>query len=152
MGYSKINLAELNYKFSESIELLKKTAINSTIIHKHAAALIQNDHIYSYAYNDFIKKIKPKTENKTIHAEINLFYKYPKKNVKGMDILVIRINNTNTFLKNSRPCNSCIDKLQEIGIRKVYYSNALGNIVCEYVQHMEKLHISSRSKYVLDKT
>jgi deoxycytidylate deaminase len=52
-------------------------------------------------------------------------------------------------LKNSRPCNHCIDKLIKVGIYKVYYSNENGIIVSEIVEDMEKLHISSGTKYQL---
>jgi hypothetical protein len=55
----------------------------------------------------------------------------------------------NNRLKNSRPCNHCIDKLIKVGIYKVYYSNENGIIVSEIVEDMEKLHISSGTKYQL---
>lgn len=137
----------------EQLEILTKMASNSTIHYKHAAALISGNMIYSAGINKFIKQSKiPKLHRKasacevrkTIHAEINVFEHFPKKNIKGMvlDILVIRINK-NHILKNSRPCNQCIEKLQKIGIRKVYYSDDNGNIISEHVQYMEKIHSSS---------
>ena len=82
-----------------------------------------------------------------MHAEITVFEKLPRKKVKGMDILVIRINK-NFALKNSRPCNQCIDKLIKFGIRKVFYSNEDGIIVSEFVERMEKIHISSGTKHL----
>lgn len=136
--------------FHKQLELLKKIASSSTIYYKHAAALIFGNIIYSSGINKYIKKVKDKNNisyYKTIHAEINVFQNFPKKKVKGMDIIVIRINK-NLILKNSRPCNQCIDKLQKIGIRNVYYSDDNGNIVCEKVDVMEKLHVSSGSRYL----
>lgn len=128
----------------EQLEILTKMASNSTIHYKHAAALISGNMIYSAGINKFIKQSKKPMLRKTIHAEINVFEHFPKKNIKGMvlDILVIRINK-NHILKNSRPCNQCIEKLQKIGIRKVYYSDDNGNIISEHVQYMEKIHSSS---------
>jgi hypothetical protein len=38
---------------------------------------------------------------------------------------------------NSRPCNNCINKMNKIGIRKVYYSTQDGNIVYEFVKEMK---------------
>lgn len=131
--------------FESQLKILTRMASNSVIYYKHAAALISGDTIYSSGINKFIKEIKDKNNNiyyKTMHAEINVFENFPKKNVKGMDILVIRINK-NFILKNSRPCNQCIEKLQKIGIRKVHYSDDNGDIVSERVEHMEKLHVSS---------
>ena len=142
-----------DYRFLEYINFLKKIAAGSDISYKHAAALIDNDNIYSSGVNRFVKTfhIKSKgtdeiqTHFKTIHAEINVFSKMPKRSVKGLDILVIRINKQ-LALKNSRPCNHCIDKLKKIGIRKVFYSNENGNIVSEFINDMEKRHISAGAK------
>lgn len=138
-----------NHRFEEPIRLLKKIAIESIVYYKHAAALMSGDTIYSSGANKFVKEIKmnDQTYYKTMHAEITVFEKLPKKKVRGMDILVIRINK-NLALRNSRPCNQCIDKLSKLGIRKVYYSNEEGNIVWEFVEQMEKTHISSGTKYL----
>ena len=83
----------------------------------------------------------------TIHAEINIFLNLPKKSVKGLDILVIRITK-DMALKNSRPCNLCIAKLNELGIRKVFYSNDNGLIVSEIVENMERYHVSSGQRFL----
>lgn len=146
-----IQIAE--HKFYDHIDLLKKIAADSTIYYKHAAALIDNDRIYSAGINRFIKtfqiinKDEIQTHFRTIHAEISVFSKIPKKTAKGLDILVIRINK-NFALKNSRPCNHCIDKLKKIGIRKVFYSNEDGKIIGEFIQNMEKLHVSQGNKFL----
>jgi tRNA(Arg) A34 adenosine deaminase TadA len=138
-----------NHKFDEPIRLLKKIAVESIVYYKHAAALMSGDTVYSSGANKFIKEIKINDQiyYKTMHAEITVFEKLPKKKVRGMDILVIRINK-NLALKNSRPCNQCIDTLSKLGIRKVYYSNEDGNIVWEFVEQMEKIHISSGTKHL----
>lgn len=134
--------------FNESImNDLIKTAMKSTVNNKHSAVLIKNDIIYKSAYNKFIKEITIKKNNNTYthhltrHAEINALYN--NKNIKGMDIIVIRIDKMGTKLKNSRPCDNCILKMRKLGIRKVFYSNEKGNIVFEYVNNMEFLHICS---------
>jgi tRNA(Arg) A34 adenosine deaminase TadA len=138
-----------NHRFEEPIRLLKKIAIESIVYYKHAAALISGDTIYSSGANKFVKEIKLNDQiyYRTMHAEITVFERLPKKKVRGMDILVIRINK-NLALRNSRPCSQCIDKLSKLGIRKVYYSNEDGNIVWEFVEQMEKTHISSGTKHL----
>lgn len=143
------------HKFLDCINLLKKIASSSNIYYKHAAALIDGDRIYSAGANQYVKTMQVRLKNsneiqthfRTIHAEISVFLKVPKKIAKGLDILVIRINK-NFALKNSRPCNHCIDKLRKIGIRKVYYSNENGNIVGEFINDMEKLHVSDGNKFL----
>lgn len=129
-----------DFKFSAHLSILKKVAMNSSLNHKHGACLMNKNTIYSIGFNRYIK------EKSTIHAEIDAICKMNKnaKSLKGVDILIIRINEkTDCKLKNSRPCNACIDKLCQRGIRKVYYSNDLGEIVYEYIENMQRLHISS---------
>lgn len=81
----------------------------------------------------------------SIHAEMDAIYDFIKKNrrydLRGLDIIVIRFKNNE--LKISRPCKSCIEKMRELGIRKVYYSDYDGNIVYEYITDMEMYHMSS---------
>ena len=141
-------------KFHFALDILRKKASYSDISYKHAAALIHNDQIYSSAMNKFISIKTSKFKHqvyKTIHAELNVFETFPKRHVKGMDILVIRINNQ-LKLKNSRPCSHCIEELRRIGIRKVYYSDDSGHIVWEWVEHMDKRHISAGTKFVAEIT
>lgn len=134
-------------KFNFALPLLKKIAGYSDISYKHAAALIHNDRIFSSGYNTFVpfKKINNIQIYKTIHAELSVFKHFPKKCVKGLDILVIRVNKQ-CSLRNSRPCDHCIEYLQRIGIRKVYYSTDCGQIVSEFVTNMIKQHTSAGAK------
>jgi len=134
-------------KFEHYIDILKKKAMKSPIYYKHSAILICKNKILSIGYNKYFKELM--NGNKifllTIHAEIDVLFKTNMKWVRGLDILIIRIDK-NLNLKNSRPCNACIDKLKEKGIRKVFYSNEEGEIVCEFIDNMDKLHVSSANK------
>jgi deoxycytidylate deaminase len=134
------------------IDKLIKVAKNSSIVsQKHGAALISNKKIYSICANAIIKIIHVNNtmHSRSIHAELNVFSKFSKNNVKNMDIIVIRVNKHNV-LKNSRPCNDCIEKLTICGIRKVYYSNSNGEIVSEIVQDMKKIHVSLGNRKMLE--
>jgi deoxycytidylate deaminase len=132
----------------ETLDLLKKTAMRSTVENKHAAALLKGNYKNKLIIG-FNRPIKEKVKYKTIHAEVNAIFNFPydKKAMRGMDIIVIR--NKNGHLKNSRPCNHCIDKMITVGIRKVFYSNDDGDIVFEYLEEMERTHISSGWKHEL---
>ena len=136
-----------NSKLDDHIKLLRKIADNSSLSNKHGACLMKNDKIFSLGFNKYIKRniINNHDIKFTIHAEIDALCKLDNKIVKGLDILIIRIGNCSktSKLKNSRPCNSCICKLEQKGIRKVYYSNEYGEIVYEFIQNMPKIHISS---------
>lgn len=135
--------SELEFSF----KLLIKTALNSDVSHKHASALLHKDIILSYGHN----KLTNSLGTFSIHAEIDAItaglYSLKKKNnkFKSVDIIVIRLNKKGHFT-NSRPCSFCIQKLQELKIRKVYYSNQYGNIICEFIESMEKTHISMGDK------
>jgi deoxycytidylate deaminase len=156
---SKLNESETSHnyskKYTNTICILKKLAINSNLQQKHAAALIRKKSIISIGMNIFSNKInivvnkEKQIYYKTVHAEMNIFKKLQKKSYKGFDIFVIRIDK-HANLKNSRPCSCCIEKLDKIGIRKVYYSNENGDIVSEFVKNMEKTHSSSGTKFFND--
>lgn len=138
-------------RYNDLLEHLKRVAMFSEISFKHAAALIKGYTIYSSGYNKYIKEIEIKgvknKQYKTIHAEVNVICNFPyRKLIKGMDIIVIRINKSSS-LRNSRPCSDCINKLEKVGIRKVFYSDENGELVSEFVKDMPKNHISSGSRY-----
>jgi deoxycytidylate deaminase len=127
---------------------LIKMANNSDISYKHSAGLIYNEQVYVMGVNKFVpfKKYKGMQLYRTIHAEMSIFEKIPKRLVRGMDIIVIRINRSSK-LRNSRPCQDCIDEMKRIGIRKVYYSDDNGEIVYEFVDDMVKTHTSAGMRF-----
>jgi deoxycytidylate deaminase len=135
-------VVKYNTKFDNQIDSLRRVASRSPLNHKHGACLMTGNKIVSIGFNKYIRQdiINDKLVKFSMHAEMDALCKLDK--VKGMDILIIRIGN-DLKLKNSRPCNSCINKLASRGIRKVFYSNECGNIVFEYIDDMEKIHYSS---------
>lgn len=56
----------------------------------------------------------------SLHAEIDCLIK-AKKDVKGSDIYVYR-EYKNGEPAMARPCNDCIAKLKEFGIKRIFYS------------------------------
>ena len=128
-----------NNRFTNTgiIEALTELASNSEMKYRHASALINRNGVACLSYNKMIN-------NASVHAECGAVSigKSILKSVKGLDIIVIRINK-NGVVNNSRPCNNCIEQLTKNGIRNIYYSDKSGNIVKEYVKDMKKLHICS---------
>jgi deoxycytidylate deaminase len=133
-------------KFSNVLPILKKMALNSALSNKHAACLFRGDEMMSFGVNKYFN-VKVKNQNILlgVHAEVDALSNINQKIIKGMDILIIRCNK-NFKLQNSRPCNTCIKKLQQKGIRKAYYSTSDETIVCEIVDEMPKIHESSGSR------
>jgi len=56
--------------------------------------------------------------------------------------VVVRVNNNND-LKNSRPCNNCIEQMVKYNIRRVVYSTDDGTLVSEKPKKMSLLHVST---------
>jgi deoxycytidylate deaminase len=133
-------------KFSNVLPILKKIALNSALSNKHAACLFRGGEMMSFGVNKYFN-VKVKNQNILlgVHAEVDALSNINPKIVKGMDILIIRCNK-NLKLQNSRPCNTCIKKLQQKGIRKAYYSTSDETIVCEIVDEMPKIHESAGSR------
>tara|TARA_B100001996_G_C18562757_1_gene555265 strand:- start:632 stop:850 length:219 start_codon:yes stop_codon:yes gene_type:complete len=46
-------------------------------------------------------------------------------------------------LKNSRPCNNCVDTLSKYNIKKIIYSTDGGSFISEKPKYMQKCHIST---------
>lgn len=134
------------------ISTLIKAAQFSDILNKHSAALIKNNKIYAIAINDIVKTVefinhsgRLNCRKITRHAEENVFFKTKIKNVKNLDIIVIRIN-SKLELRNSKPCVHCLEKLKKYNIRKVYYSTQEGGLHSDYLSNITKDHISSGQK------
>jgi deoxycytidylate deaminase len=111
------------------INLARKTAINSELLHKHGSILICDDQIIT-GYNHF-------TCNKnsiTVHAEedaINNFILYCRKKYyddsyirrRLRKALLITIRIKNNGIKCSAPCKNCIELIKFYGIKQIIYSD-----------------------------
>jgi deoxycytidylate deaminase len=82
------------------------------------------------------------------HAEIDVIFKVIKNKTKQpLDlsdhvIVVARFGKDGT-LKNSRPCNDCLDTMSKYRIKKIMYSTDEGTFKVDKPEQMEKTHISS---------
>ena len=51
-------------------------------------------------------------------------------------------------MHNSRPCSHCLNMMKSTGIRRVHYSNEIGEIVTETVKDMISIQTSSISRMI----
>jgi tRNA(Arg) A34 adenosine deaminase TadA len=127
-----------------------------------AACLINSNKMVTRPCRNISKDTSHGYKNFTLHAEANAIKTYygesfyynsvkkiayipnEKKN-KKLDLLVIRINKVGD-LCTSRPCYNCLDMMQIVGIRKVYYI-VNDTIVCENVKDMISIQSSSTIKH-----
>ena len=92
------------------------------------------------------------------HAEMDVLYKVLKEYTKQPFKDVINLNNYTIAvvrfgkdgkLKNSRPCNQCLETMIKYRIKKILYSTEDGSVIAEKPINMEKHHISSGWKVIL---
>lgn len=138
----------MDRRFEHILEPLKRMAMRSCLSQRHAACLFRGNHVYAYGVNKYLQMNVPNYKQAipaTVHAELDALFAIRAKYAKGLDILIIRVNRK-MELVNSRPCNMCIDKMRQKGIRRAYYSNDEGGIVYEYVDTMQKRCDSSANR------
>ena len=95
----------------------------------------------------------------SIHAEDMAIDKLPHINCKRrkkINILVIRITSSSNSEKyklvNSQPCKNCVEKMSYIQgykVKKIYYSNENGEIVCCKLRDLanKSQHITKFNRY-----
>jgi len=95
--------------------------------HKHRTGCVVFDkkRILSKGYNSCQKSVRnlhPKFQKwpYSVHAEVDAIIK-AKKDLKGSSLLVVRINKKNQF-RLSKPCSNCLQYIEYIGIKKIFYS------------------------------
>lgn len=116
------------------ITACKCVAMSSIDCPKHddyrvGAILFKRKYVYQAKRNSF----------KT-HAALRKIYKYPHlhaeaacilahglDNCAGLDLLVVRIDKA-CNLRIAKPCDSCQELIDFVGIRRVYYTNREGEI------------------------
>lgn len=89
------------------------------------AVIFDKNRIVSKGHNyceRSVKKLHPMYQKYpgSIHAEVDSIIK-AKRDVKGLSMLVIRINKKEQF-RLAKPCIRCMKYIKYVGIKKVFYS------------------------------
>ena len=99
---------------------------------KIGAVVFKGSRILSSGHNEIRSSNIPskhKLYNNSVHAEQAALLGTDWNKLKGCSILVIRCSKTKGNLSNAKPCPLCQKLLAHIGIRNIYYSNEMGEIV-----------------------
>lgn len=117
------------------IDKAVEEALKSTHQNKHGAVIFKGKRIYAIGYNQpsrSVRSINPiaKRWNTSVHAEVASILN-SKRDLQGLDILVVRMNNKKQF-RYSKPCIFCLNYIDYCGIRNVYYS-------VDYYPYIEEL-------------
>jgi len=98
----------------------------------------------------------------SLHAEANIMMSYfgralsydkkqgwvlDKRSRSKFDLVVIRLSKTGD-INNARPCHNCLKMMKVVGIRRVYYSSDLNQVICENVKNMVSIQASTIDKYI----
>ena len=102
---------------------------------KIGAVVFKGSRILGSGYNEIrhCSKINPKYKKYdcSIHAEQKALLSCKDwVKVSGSSILVVRINKRGEFLL-SKPCNMCMNMINHLNIKNLYYSTSDGQIVLE---------------------
>jgi deoxycytidylate deaminase len=124
--------------------LINSIDITPTGYHCHYSGIYRNGKKMFLGSNHLRNSYNGKCTCYSTHAEMDVIHKALKgyDNLSNFVILVIRFGKDGT-LKNSRPCNHCLEAMIFHRIKKIMYSTDEGTIKSERPQDMEHLHVSS---------
>lgn len=110
--------------------LVKHCRHDSKLQSSHCAAITSGGKIICTGSNTTRTKLS-KCCLTSIHAEINVLYKYFRNHSTPharLSLWVIRWNHTTCQLRNSQPCISCTYALKRFNIKRIYFSTQNGII------------------------
>lgn len=73
-----------------------------------------------------------------VHSELSAVLKYGKEDCSDCTFVNVRIDRKGRVAM-SKPCRGCQDMLDQIGFKRLYYSNIDG----EFVDYSNKLHLTN---------
>lgn len=139
-------------------------AEESTLQHRLAAAVVQNNKQLSSSCCNVDRNLCRGKYTPSVHAEARALLSYYGNKIyyskyrgwcfydedyraRKINIMVIRVNR-NGNLANSRPCRGCCKMMRDLGVKRVHYSSGKGHeIVTENVRDMLSIQDSSSSKH-----
>lgn len=105
-------------------------ARKSTYRVKLGAVVFKGKRILSSGWNQIrSSSLKHKNYENSLHAEQSALLGLEWKKLKGYSLLVVKISRKEERLSNAHPCEMCMQLMDFIGIKDVYYSNENGEIV-----------------------
>jgi deoxycytidylate deaminase len=118
--------------------------ISNSKYHCHYSGIYRNGKKLFIGSNHLRNSYNNKCICYSTHAEIDVIHKVLRNNLEldGCIIAVVRFGKDGS-LRNSRPCNHCLEAMKYYRIKKIMYSTDDGTIKSEKPQSMEQSHISS---------
>jgi deoxycytidylate deaminase len=114
-------------------------------IYKNGKPLFLGCNHLRSTYNGECTCFSTHAEMDVLHKVLKTYTQQPFKdviNLKSYTIAVVRLGKDGK-LKNSRPCNHCLETMIKFRIKKIMYSTDDGSVIAEKPIDMEKCHTSS---------
>jgi deoxycytidylate deaminase len=125
---------------------------NSTYAFQHFSGIYRNGKVLCHGSNNLRNSYNGECICYSTHAEMDVLYKLLRKyksrpfkdtlDLSDCTIVVLRLSRDGS-IKNSRPCNQCLDTMVRYRIKKILYSTDTGTFTSEKPESMEKNHVSS---------
>jgi len=119
---------------------------------QHFSGIYKNGKALHRGHNHLRNSYNGECTCYSTHAEMDVLYKLLKTykiqpfkdfiDLSDHTIIVVRMGKDGC-IKNSRPCNQCLETMIKYRIKKIVYSNDTGSFNIEKPICMEKLHVSS---------
>ena len=119
---------------TKHIRLAYNTALKSTSKFRLGAVLVKSGNSISTGFNNMRKThpLQQKFADRNhytmgLHAEVACAIGVSAKDLEGADLYVVRLLK-NGAVAMAKPCSVCEKFIHDVGIRRVYYSNAEGKM------------------------
>ena len=98
---------------------------------RHGCIIFKGNRIISTGHNEIrhCNKLESRYTRwkNSLHAESRTIL-FCEVNLLRCSILVVRLNHKGNLV-NSKPCQFCLELIQDVGIKNIYYSDYSGNII-----------------------
>ena len=110
---------------------------NADLRCRHFSFILDRNRIISIGWNslkthplnlkyNYVNKLKENISNIVgTHSELNAVIRLGEEDCSGLTLINTRINRNNE-LDYSAPCHGCIDMINQLNFKNIYYSNSLG--------------------------
>lgn len=107
---------------------------NKALRTAHVAFLLKKNRIAHIGWNK--RKTHPQIlkypyrDGQGIHAELDVILKSGEEDLSNFSLVVVRFDRSGK-IANSKPCRGCRSLLNQLSVKKVWYSNNNGDLVAE---------------------
>jgi deoxycytidylate deaminase len=115
-----------------------KIAMKSSMRHKHGCIARYGKSVvasgYNHETNAGLKEVWSLHAEAEVLKELQRVYKDDRRKIQKCKVYVVRISNEKDIYKMSKPCSICKRRLEEFGIKEIYYSDIEFPLSCVHIR------------------